>query len=262
MQTAAAPMTGFDTPPRRGTATDATDRRQTALRQRLRRTGETLATLSGALAPERRVVHAGDAIYRAGQRFDDLHILNSGLCKVVVLAADGREQLVALKLRGDWLGFDGIAEGRYTCDAVAVDTGEVWTLRYDALVAAGARQPALIRLLHEAMSREIGRDRDSLMSVCTLPAQARVADFLRTWVEALAGSGLRTDLFTLRLTRAEIGNCLGLTLETVSRALSSLARAGLIRFVEKGRRDIGIPSIDALAAFVHASLTPTSDLLQ
>jgi CRP/FNR family transcriptional regulator, anaerobic regulatory protein len=53
-----------------------------------------------------------------------------------------------------------------------------------------------------------------------------------------------------------------LTLETVSRALSALARAGLIGFVEKGRRDIAIPSVQALADFVQASLAPTSELLQ
>ena len=62
------------------------------------------------------------------------------------------------------------------------------------------------------------------MSVCTLPADARVADFLRYWAESLAKRGLRTDQITLRMTRAEIGNYLGMTLETVSRALSKLAR--------------------------------------
>ena len=91
------------------------------------------------------------------------------------------------------------------------------------------------------MSREIARDRDSLMSICTLPADARVADFLRYWAESLARRGLRTDQITLRMTRAEIGNYLGMTLETVSRALSRLARDELIRFAEKGRRDIQHP---------------------
>jgi len=73
-------------------------------------------------------------------------------------------------------------------------------------------------------------------SVCTLPADARVADFLRYWVDSLARRGMRTDQITLRMTRAEIGNYLGMTLESVSRALSHLARCSLIEFVEKGRR--------------------------
>nr|HET7859639.1 helix-turn-helix domain-containing protein [Caldimonas sp.] len=219
---------------------------------------DALKLLSERLTPRRRVVHAGDVVYSAGERFESLYVLNSGFFKMVNLAADGREQVVSLKFRGDWLGFDGIAAGTYSCDAVAMDTGEVWVIRYDELLAASVAHPALLSTLHVAMSREIGRDRDSLMSVCTLPADARVAEFLRSWADALAKSGLRSDQITLRMTRAEIGNYLGMTLETVSRALSRLARDEVIEFAEKGRRDIRIPDIDALSAFVQRCLAPTT----
>src|SRR5207237_2514898 len=158
--------------------------------------------------------------------------------------------------RGLWLGTTGIAHGQYSCDAIAIATGEVWVIRYDALLAACASQPPLLTVLHEAMSREIARDRDSLMSVCTLPADARVADFLRYWAESLARRGMRTDQITLRMTRAEIGNYLGMTLETVSRALSKLARDKVIAFSEKGRRDVNIPDVGALSAFVQRCLAP------
>jgi CRP/FNR family transcriptional regulator len=140
----------------------------------------------GRAAPQRRVVHAGDPIYRAGDPFGNLYLLNSGLAKVVGLSADGREQVVGLKFRGDWLGFDGIANGQYAATAIAMDTGEVWVIRYEAVLPACQREPALLTVLHAAMSREIARDRDSLMSVCTLPADARVADFLRYWAESLS----------------------------------------------------------------------------
>ena len=111
------------------------------------------------------------------------------------------------------------------------------------------------------MSREIGRERDVMMSLATLPADARVAEFLRGWADALAARGLRTDQITLRMTRAEIGNYLGLTLESVSRALSRLARANLIGFAGKGRRDLRIPDVSALSAFVQDSVAPPT-LLQ
>ena len=216
----------------------------------------TLKLLNDTLAPQRRVVHTGDVICQSGQRFGALYILNSGFFKVVNQAADGREQVVGLKFRGDWLGFDGIASGEYACDAIAMDIGEVWTIRYDALLAACVQHHALLTVLHEAMSREIARDRDSLMSVCTLSADARVADFLRTWAESLSQRGLRTDQITLRLTRAEIGNYLGLTLETVSRAMSKLAREQLIVFADKGRRDLFIPDLAALSDYVQRCLAP------
>jgi CRP/FNR family transcriptional regulator, anaerobic regulatory protein len=210
----------------------------------------TLKLLNDCLVPQRRVVHAGDSIYQAGERFGNLHILHSGFVKIVSLSADGREQVVGLKFRGDWLGFDGIAGGQYSCDAVAMDTGEVWVFKYADLLAACLDEPLLLTRLHQAMSREIAHDRDSLMSVCTLPADARVAEFLRYWAQSLAMRGLRTDHITLRMTRAEIGNYLGMTLETVSRALSKLARDKVIAFNEKGRREVHIPDVAALAALV------------
>ena len=216
----------------------------------------TLKLLSDTLAPQRRLVHAGDVIYQSGERFANLYILNSGFFKIVNLSPDGREQVVGLKFRGDWLGFDGIAHGQYSCDAVAMDTGEVWAIGYETLIAACTEHPALLTKLHEAMSREIASDRDSLMSVCTLPADARVADFLRFWAESLAKRGMRADQITLRMTRAEIGNYLGMTLETVSRALSKLARDKVIAFAEKGRRDVHIPDVRALSVFVQRCLAP------
>ena len=224
------------------------------------RIAETLMLLSDELAPQRRLVHAGEILYQAGERFENLYVMNSGFFKIVTLSPDGREQVVGLKFRGDWLGFDGIADRSYSCDAVAMDTGEVWVIRYEALLATCAGNRELLTVLHEAMSREIARDRDSLMSVCTLPADARVAEFLRHWAESLAKRGLRTDQIALRMTRAEIGNYLGMTLETVSRALSRLARDQVIGFASKGRRDIHIPNVAALSAFVQRCLSPVPTL--
>jgi CRP/FNR family transcriptional regulator, anaerobic regulatory protein len=218
----------------------------------------TLKLLNDCLLPQRRVVHAGDPIYQAGARFGNLHILHSGFAKIINLSADGREQVVGLKFRGDWLGFDGIADGQYSCDAVAMDTGEVWVFKYADLLSACIDEPLLLTKMHEAMSREIAHDRDSLMSVCTLPADARVAEFLRYWAQSLAMRGLRTDHITLRMTRSEIGNYLGMTLETVSRALSKLARDKVIAFDGKGRREVHIPDVAALAALVTSARWSTT----
>ncbi|HEY9027745.1 MAG TPA: helix-turn-helix domain-containing protein [Burkholderiaceae bacterium] len=227
-----------------------------------RRIATSLDRIQQAVDIQRRIVRQGDFIYQAGKAFTHLFVVNTGMCKVVNLSRDGREQIVALKYRGDWMGFDGIAEHRHDCDAIAMDTGEVWSIAYDALLQAGVREPALMAELHRAMSREIARDRGSLISVCTLPADARVADFLCNWADALACRGLRTDQVTMRMTRAEIGNYLGLTLETVSRALSRLDREGLIRFADKGRRELQLPDLAALGEFVRQAVEPASATLQ
>lgn len=227
----------------------------------VRRIADMLQLLEDSFPIHRRVVHAGDSVYQVGQAFGSLFIVNSGCFKMVNLSGEGREQVVGIYFKGDWLGMDGMATGHYGCDAVAMDTGEIWAIRYDALIQAAVRTPALLTMLHEAMSRELTRDHQSMLSLCTLPADARVAGFLRYWADALAQRGLRTDQITLRMTRAEIGNYLGMTLETVSRALSRLARGDVIRFTEKGRRDIHIPQVEALTAFIQGSAAPMAGAL-
>lgn len=222
------------------------------------RIADTLKLLQDSVPLQRRIVRAGDSVYQVGQEFGCLYIVNSGYFKMINLSGEGREQVVGLHFKGDWLGLDGIAAARYRCEAVAMDTGEVWAIRYETLIQAAVRTPALLTALHEAMSRELARDHESMLSLCTLPADARVAGFLRYWADALAQRGLRTDQITLRMTRAEIGNYLGMTLETVSRALSRLARGDVIRFTEKGRRDIYIPQVEALTRFIQQTVAPVA----
>jgi CRP/FNR family transcriptional regulator len=224
----------------------------------VQRTAATFDLLQDALAPQRRLVHCGDKLYRAGERFTNLYIVNSGFFKIVNVTPEGRDQVVGLKFRGDWLGFDGIANSKYVCHGVATDTGEVWILPYRDLMPACAERPELMCELHVAMSRELARDRDSLTSICSLPADARVADFLRFWAESLSRCGLRDDKVDLRMSRAEIANYLGMAVETVSRSLSRLARDKMISFRDKGRRNIHIPEVNALIDFVQLCLGSAS----
>ena len=217
---------------------------------------ESLALIERHLPFMRRTVHVGDVVQVAGSAFTCLHIVNSGAVKTVNLAADGREQVVGLHFKGDWIGFDCIASGRTACDAVAMNTSDVWSLRYGALLEAAARVPALLHTVCTSMSGQLARERDGRLALSTLPADARVANFVRVWAESLVERGLRTDQITLGMTRAEIGNHLGMTLETVSRAFSRLARGGLIRFDEKGRHQIAVPSIAALVEFVQRTVSP------
>ncbi|HEX6362584.1 MAG TPA: Crp/Fnr family transcriptional regulator [Albitalea sp.] len=200
----------------------------------------------------RHAVRPGTAVFRPQTPLTELHLVRSGVFKVCVTTRDGREKLLALRFAGDWLGFDGIAEGRHACEATAVEAGEVWSMRYDEVLQACVECNELAALMRKAMSDEMARDRAAMKCLCTLSADARVANFLRTWIETLARHGARTDRITLHLTRAEIGNYLGLTLESVSRAFSRLAREDVIRFAEPTHREMEIRDAGALSRFVQA----------
>lgn len=213
---------------------------------------ETLQQIQASVPIQRRIVRAEDTVFQMGQQFVNLYIVNAGFFKLVKLSGEGHQGVVGLHFKGDWMGLDGIASGQYGCDAIALDTGEIWSVRYDTLTRAAVRTPALLAAMHGAMSRELARDHDAMLSLCTLPADARVAGFLRYWAGALDQRGLRTDAneITLSISRRDIGNYLGMTIESVSRALSRLARGDLIRFA-KGGRHIHISQVQALTSFIQ-----------
>ena len=215
---------------------------------------EALKLLKENLAPRRRAVRAGEVLHRAGDRFEALYLLTAGHFKIVSLSSDGREQIVGLKFRGDWLGFDAIDSSEHSSEAVATDAGEVWVLRYKELVVAGIREPMILALLHQAMSRDLIREREWTTRLRTLPADARVAGFLLRWTESLDGQDQQSDSITLTLTRAEIGNYLGVSLESVSRALSRLCAFKLIAFARKGGPRLVITDRTAVSAFVRRSM--------
>jgi CRP/FNR family transcriptional regulator, anaerobic regulatory protein len=157
---------------------------------------EMMRTVRELVQPASKVVRPGDVLYHSGLPFNTVFLINSGAYKLVSRSLDGREQIVSLKFRGDWLGFSGIAHGRHACDAVAMDTGNVSIIPYATLLEGCVRHPELMAVVHEAMSTEIRRERESLMSVCTLASQARVAEFLCAWARSMAQRGLRADELT------------------------------------------------------------------
>jgi CRP/FNR family transcriptional regulator len=86
------------------------------------------------------------------------------------------------------------------------------------------------------LSREIVRDQGVMMLLGTMRAEQRIATFLLNLSQRFAQRGFSPREFILRMTREEIGNYLGLKLETVSRSFSKLQDDGLITVEQKRLR--------------------------
>jgi CRP/FNR family transcriptional regulator len=74
----------------------------------------------------RRRIEAGGHVYRAGQSFNAIYLVNVGCFKTCELSADGREQVTGFRMRGDLVGVESIGLANYACDVIALEAGEVW----------------------------------------------------------------------------------------------------------------------------------------
>ena len=185
------------------------------------------------LVEHRRSLKRGDYLHRSGAAFHALYAVRSGFFKTSVLHEDGREQVTGFQMGGELLGLDAICSVRHTCDAVALENAEVCEVPFARLEEISRKIPALMTHFHKIMSREIVRDHGVMLLLGSMNAEERLTAFLLNLSHRFATRGVSPSEFELRMTREEIGNYLGLKLETVSRAFSKLQADNYINVKHK-----------------------------
>ena len=204
-----------------------------------------LETLLQGLPLQRRRLRSRQYLFRAGQPRQSLFLIHAGFFKTSVLSEDGREKVTGFRMRGDLLGIDALDMPTYTCDALALDVGEVWELPVAQL---RRHLPEFQERLTSLLASEIRRDWSWMLCLGTLTAEQRVITFLLDLAARMERLGFSSRCLILRMTRAELGNFLSLQLETVTRALSRLHAQGLI---DVERREIRIEDPASLRAMLR-----------
>jgi CRP/FNR family transcriptional regulator len=169
------------------------------------------------------------SLYRPGESFTALYAIRLGTFKTLLLAEDGREQIIGYHMAGEIIGLDGIGDERYACQAIALEDSEVCFLPFNQLEQLALELPTLRLNLYRLISRDLCRDQDMMLLLGSRCAEERLALFLLNLAERYQARGYSASEFVLRMTREEIASYLGLKLETVSRLFSSLQEQGLIQ---------------------------------
>jgi CRP/FNR family transcriptional regulator len=196
----------------------------------------------------RRRVKRGENLYRAGDGFNSLYAVRSGFFKSNVILEDGRDQVTGFHMPGEILGLDGIGTERHTCNALALEDGEVCVIPFARLEEVSREVRNLQHQFHKVMSREIVRDQGVMMLLGTMRAEERLAAFLLNLSQRFVARGYSPSEFHLRMTREEIGSYLGLKLETVSRIFSKFQEQGLISVQQKHIRILNTDGLKELLA--------------
>ena len=179
---------------------------------------------------------AGEEIYAPGQRSDRLYRVSQGAVRIYRLLANGRRQISSFHFPGEIFGFDTDSTHHFFADAILDTELEVFPL-----TSNGGFDKAMM----ESALRCLVRTQEHLLVVGRQVAMERVAAFL---IDMTKRQG-RTDRLDLPMTRADIADYLGLTIETVSRIFTRLRLQGMIELIDTRKvRILRMPALETLAA--------------
>lgn len=175
----------------------------------------------------KKTLQRGQFIYHEGSSFKGVLALKSGTAKLIRDDHHGNEHILNILLPGELFGFDGLYDDKHSCSVVALETLSFCELPAEDLESLCLKTPGLLRELFRHTSEKLNKETNQMV-LNKRPAEERLAAFLLSLSVRLKKRGFSPSEFTLSLTRQEIGNHLGLALETVSRLLKQFQMNGLI----------------------------------
>ncbi len=172
-------------------------------------------------------------LFRQGDRFRSIYAVRSGILKTFTVSDGGEEHITGFYLPGELVGLSGMDTNAYPGSAQALDTTSICEIPFDQLDELSAQIPQLRRQLIRMMSREIRDDQQMMLLLSKKTAEERLATFLINLSVRISSGGFSTNQFRLNMSRGEIGNYLGLAMETVSRLFARFQESGLIKYTGK-----------------------------
>jgi CRP/FNR family transcriptional regulator len=192
----------------------------------------------------RRAVAAGEHLYVQDQAFTSLYAVLSGSIKTYTNHEDGWVRITGCHLAGEVFGYSGIDEQHYRSSAKALEDSVVCEIPFAQLEDLCRAMPELQMRLLQLMSRRLVED-DELAAqfLHKRPARKRIAAFLLSLSTRAARRGDSTTQLRLPMSRTDIGNYLGVTLETVCRELARLEKHNVIALQKRALTILDLPAL-------------------
>jgi CRP/FNR family transcriptional regulator len=177
------------------------------------------------------VVKAGGTIFDEGEKAAYRYNLTVGCVRIYKLLGDGRRQIIGFLFPGDFLGLAIGDEYAYGAEAVT----ETHLCRFPSreLEQLFNRYPNLEKRLLDAASHELAVAQEQMVLLGRKMAEEKVVTMLLTLSKRARRRGEAENPVYLPMTRGDLGDYLGLTMETVSRTITELKAASLIAQEER-----------------------------
>ncbi|HEX9323642.1 MAG TPA: helix-turn-helix domain-containing protein [Xanthobacteraceae bacterium] len=183
--------------------------------------GNTIADsieLMGARMPYARNVE----IYGEGEPADYVYKVIGGAVRITKLLDDGRRQVTAFHLPGEIFGLELGKEHRFSAEAIT--ESRILVVKRSTVLALAGRDGEVARQLWALTADALQRVQDHMLVLGCMNARERVANFLLQLAKSVSG-----DELELPMSRQDIADYLGLTIETVSRTMTQLENDAAIR---------------------------------
>lgn len=175
------------------------------------------------------LIAPGEALIREGDEARHVFNITSGSVRVYKLLPDGRRQITGFLFAGDFLG---LATGEtYVFSAEAIEPATACRFRKADYRALIRETPALEAALLDRATHELAAAQNQMLLLGRKTALERIATFLLDLPGHDPARATAPGLVHLPMTRSEIADYLGLTIETVSRVLTRLKTSGVIRLI-------------------------------
>lgn len=193
-----------------------------------------------------RSFQAGQVVIWSGDRMEFVGSVVTGIATLTQTMEDGRRQMVGLLLPSDFVGRPGRAAAAF--DVTATTDLVMCCFRKKPFEEMMAATPHIAQRLLEMTLDELDAAREWMLLLGRKTAREKIASLIAIIARRDAALNLRRATgrlaVDLPLTREEMADYLGLTLETVSRQISALKKDGVIRL--EGNRHVTIPDLDRL----------------
>lgn len=175
---------------------------------------------------------SGETVFAEEEMTTSFYSLLEGVMRLYKLLPDGRRQIVGFALPGDFLGMTTSGRHNFSADAI----GPVAVCRFSRTSFARfvEDKPHFLQRINELAVRELSQARDHMVLLGRRSAEEKVAAFLIGWRSRNVQLRGPSATVPLPMSRQDIADYLGLTIETVSRTFTKLERDGVIEIVSGG----------------------------
>lgn len=184
--------------------------------------------LLDSIIERKKPIQKGETLFKAGDELKSLFAIRSGTVKSYTITEQGDEQITGFHLAGDLVGFDAVTRQFHPSFAQALETSMVCEIPYEVLDELSGKMSKLRQQIMRLMSNEIICDQEMILLLSKKNAEERLAAFLNSLSNRFSQRGFSPREFRLAMTRGDIGNYLGLTVETISRLLGRFQKIGQI----------------------------------